>query len=420
MDIKQDVIVKVNAEKLLTEYKSEVEIELDEILAYWMHHTKDALHGGFIGRIDEDNIAYPDAEKGAVLNCRILWAFSAAYKITLNADHLLLANISFNYIASHFVDKINGGIYWTVDAAGKPLNTKKQIYALAFAIYGCSAYYVASKNEEAKTLAIELFETIEKYSFDSERTGYAEAFTIDWKPIEDLRLSVKDANEKKTMNTHLHVLEAYTTLYKIWPDVKLKDQIYNLIRNFTKYIIDPATGHLNLFFDDNWNSRSQIISYGHDIEAAWLLLEACEVLKDELLLNEVRECAMKISLAAAEGLDTDGGLWYENDLATKHFIKEKHNWVQAEAMVGFFNFWQITGAEIYLQKSVATWNYIKNKIKDKTYGEWFWGRNEDGTIMKGQDKVGLWKCPYHNTRACIEIISRIKSIKLSDVLLGNV
>ena len=410
MEAKQVVEINATTKTILTGYKNEVENELEAILNYWMRHTKDSLYGGFAGRIDEHNIAHPEAAKGAVLNSRILWAFSAAYNSTQDPDQLLLANISFRYIADHFIDKINGGVYWTVAAKGHPLDTKKQIYALAFAIYGCSDYYEASKNEEAKSLAIDLFKTIEKYSFDVEQTGYLEAFTVDWKPIDDLRLSDKDANEKKTMNTHLHVLEAYTALFKIWPDEHLKKQIYNLIDNFTSHIIDPVTGHLILFFDEKWNSRSGIISYGHDIEAAWLLLEAAEVLKDISLINKMKEWAIKISVAAAEGLDNDGGMWYENDVALQHLIKEKHNWVQAEAMIGFFNCWQITRDESFLDKSLSAWNYVKDKIKDDIHGEWYWGRNEDGTVMKGQDKVGIWKCPYHNTRACLEIINRIKSL----------
>ena len=408
MNFNESVVTDSNIDMQLADCRREVKVELDEILNYWMRYTKDSANGGFVGRIDEDNIPHPEAAKGAVLNSRILWAFSAACKVTENKDHLLLADIAFHYIEEYFVDKIYGGVYWTVNATGQPLDKKKQIYALAFTLYACSEYYKANKNEKAKKLAIQLFKTIEKYSFDNAETGYLEAFTEDWKPIEDLRLSDKDANEKKTMNTHLHVLEAYTSLYKIWPDELLKTQIINLIKNFTLHIINAETGHLNLFFDEKWNNRSNVISYGHDIEAAWLLLEAADVTEDILLINKVKEWSIKISIAAAEGLDNDGGLWYEMDTGTQHFIKEKHSWVQAEAMVGFLNSWQITGDVAFLQKSLSSWQYVKNEIKDIAYGEWFWGRNEDGTIMKGQDKVGIWKCPYHNTRACIEIIKRIK------------
>ena len=212
------------------------------------------------------------------------------------------------------------------------------------------------------------------------------------------------------MNTHLHVLEAYTTLYKIWPDAVLKEKIKLLIQNFTQHIINTQNHHLILFFDEQWNVKSDTISYGHDIEAAWLLLEAAEAIHDCELIEIIKTTAVKIADAAAEGLDKDGGLWYEYELSSNHFIKEKHWWVQAETMVGFFTAWQLTGDDAYLQKSLNAWNYVQQFIKDKNYGEWYWGLNENGTIIMGQDKVGIWKCPYHNTRACIEIINRINSI----------
>jgi cellobiose epimerase len=394
----------------LTGYCNEVKAELNEILSYWMHNTHDAVNGGFIGRIDEYNKSFPDAPKGAVLNARILWAFSAGYTVTNNPEDLHLARIAFNYFTASFIDKQYGGVYWTINAKGQPLDTKKQIYALAFAVYACSAYFKISNNEAAKNTAIELYRTIEEHSFDIKNTGYLEAFTRDWQSLEDLRLSDKDANEKKTMNTHLHVLEAYTTLYQVWPDEKLKEQIKNLIKNFTSHIVDAESGHLVLFFDEQWNKKSGTISYGHDIEAAWLLLEAAEAINDKVLIEEVKQISSKITSAAAEGLDVDGGLWYEYEPANNHYIKQKHNWVQAEAMVGFLNQWQLTNDETYLQKSWQSWQYANTFIKDKVYGEWFWGRNGDGTIMKGQDKVGIWKCPYHNTRACVEIIKRLQPI----------
>ncbi|MEO7767998.1 MAG: AGE family epimerase/isomerase, partial [Ferruginibacter sp.] len=387
---------------------NEVKKELDDILNYWMLNTHDPVHGGFIGRIDENNVPDISAPKGVVLNARILWAFSSAYKTTNNPRHLHLARIAFNYLTTYFIDKQYGGVYWTVDAEGQPLDTKKQIYALAFTIYGCSAYFDITKNETAKSIAIELYHQVEKYSFDETNTGYLEAFSRDWKPVDDLRLSAKDANEKKTMNTHLHVLEAYTSLYNSWPDVQLAAKIKNLIHNFIDHIADATTGHLGLFFDEKWNKKSNIISYGHDIEAAWLLLEAAEMLQDPLLIKKIKTLSIKISDAAVEGLDKDGGMWYEKEGIGGHTIKEKHSWVQAEAMVGFLNNWQLTKDETFLKKSWESWHYANQFIKDKVYGEWLWGRNEDGTPMRNQDKVGIWKCPYHNSRACIEIIKRLR------------
>ena len=402
--------MQVQNKNLLKGYKDEMYAELNDILSYWGKNTSDTVNGGFVGRIDENNINYADAPKGAVLNSRILWSFSAAYSITKNEEHLHLARAAFNYLVSNFIDKEYGGVYWLLNADGTPLDSKKQVYAIAFAVYGCCAYFNACNAEAVRDTAIQLYNIIEQHSYDEKNTGYLEAFTRNWKEIDDLRLSKKDANEKKTMNTHLHIMEAYTSLYRIWPDVLLKEKITQLINNFSEHIVDKNNHHLVLFFDEQWNTRSTTISYGHDIEAAWLLQEAAEAINEFSLIKITKNIAVKITNAAAQGLDRDGGMWYEYEPAANHLNKEKHWWAQAEAMVGFFNCWQISGNEIYLTQSVNAWQYVKTFIKDKQYGEWFWGRNEDGTIMQGQDKVGVWKCPYHNSRACIEIFNRISHI----------
>ena len=393
--------------KILEEYSIACNSELEDILRFWMDHTMDDVNGGFIGKIDHDNIKYPGAPKGSVLNSRILWTFSAAYSLTKNPAYLSMADRAYHYILQHFMDKEYGGVYWTVQANGEPLDTKKQIYAQAFAVYGLSEFYKASKKEEAKEKAIEIYHSIIKHSYDVKLGGYLEAFSFDWKLIDDLRLSDKDANEKKTMNTHLHVLEAFANLFQCWPDAELKKRTNELIGIFLKHIISPKTNHLILFFDEKWKAKSQIISYGHDIEAAWLIQEAAEVVGDEQLINKVKERSLLVAAAAMEGLDEDGGIWYEYDYENDHLVKEKHSWPQAEAMIGFFNAWQISGDEKWLHLSRNSWHFIKDFIKDKNGGEWYWGVNEFHAPMTKEDKVGIWKCPYHNSRACIEIIKRV-------------
>lgn len=390
----------------IEQYRQEAAQELKGILDYWQARTLDHEQGGFVGRIDNNNSVYADAPKGSVLNSRILWTFSAAYNETGKEEYGKLAYRAFRYLADHFVDKEYGGVYWTVDHSGAPLDTKKQIYALSFAVYGLSEYYKGSGSEEAKSLAIELYEAIVKHSYDPQYGGYIEALARDWKELEDLRLSAKDANEKKSMNTHLHVLEGFTNLYRIWPDEGLKQRLVELIHLFLDHIIDPDTHHLVLFFDEAWTAKSEIVSYGHDIEAAWLLQEAAEVVGDEALLGQVKERSVKIAAAAAKGLDKDGGLWYEWDGGEQHLVKEKHWWPQGEAMVGFFNAWQNSGDEAFLKASLDSWRFTKEHIIDKQNGEWFWGVKEDYSVMN-EDKVGLWKCPYHNSRACIEIMRRV-------------
>ena len=393
--------------KKLLVYQDELKQELDSILTYWTNRTIDNSYGGFVGRIDENEETDHIAPKGLVLNSRILWTFSAAYNHTKNEIYLHIAYRAFSFITTHFRDTEFGGVYWTVDAEGRPLDKRKQIYGLAFCQYGLTEFYKATKNDEAKEFAIDLFNIIEKHSFDTINLGYLEAFTQDWKELGDLRLSKKDDNEKKTMNTHLHVIESYTNLFRIWPSPKVKIQIQNLLKVFHNHIINQKTYHLNLFFDENWIVKSDLVSYGHDIEAAWLLLEAAEVITDHRWIEIFKQISIKITEAAIEGLDKNGGLWYEYMPAQDHLVTEKHWWPQAEAMVGLFNAYQITRNNKYLALSIQTWRFVKKHIKDNKFGEWIWGVEADNLPMKGQDKVGFWKCPYHNSRACIEIMNRI-------------
>lgn len=380
--------------------------ELTHILNYWEKFTIDHEKGGFYGRLTNDNQAVEGAIKGAVLNARILWSFSAAYNLTKETHLLGMAERSFDYISSRFLNMPFGGVYWSVTAGGMPADMRQQIYGIAFTIYGLTEYYRASGMEEVLDLAKALYRDIEDNSYDAVQGGYMEALTYDWKPVADLRLSDKDANEKKTMNTHLHILEAYTNLYRIWPDEALAKKIRDLIGIFNDHIVDPLTHHLHLFFDERWAVRSDIISYGHDIEASWLLLEAAEVLGDQAFIRQVKELSIKIAIASMEGLNPDGSMNYELDGG--YLVRERHWWVQAEAMVGFLNAWQLTGEELFYQKFGAVWEYIKEYIIDGEKGEWFWGRTAEGEVMQGEDKVGFWKCPYHNSRACIEVIRRLQ------------
>jgi len=383
------------------------EKELDSILNYWTTYTLDKKYGGFYGQVDHENQVNKEAPKGSVLNARILWSFSAAYNQSPKPEHLEMAKRSFDYLRNYFVDEIYGGIFWTVDHKGLPLDTQKKIYALAFTIYGLAEYYKACENVLALAMAQKLFSEIEKRSYDTEKGGYIEAFARNWKELPDLRLSAKDYNEKKTMNTHLHVLEAYTNLYRIWKDGLLEKQIRGLINNFLEHIIDPKTNHLILFFDENWQPKSDITSYGHDIEGSWLLFEAAEVLEDEVLLLQVKNVAVAMARAAISGLDKDGSMYYEYEPEHGHLIKERHWWVQAEAMVGFLNAWQLTGDHTFYKYFENVWAFIQKKIFAGN-GEWVWGLNEDGTVMQGEDKVGVWKCPYHNSRSLIEVVRRLK------------
>ena len=294
--------------------KSELREELvNNILPFWSNKLVDHEYGGFYGCVTGNNEVISEADKGGILNARILWTFSSAYILLKNPDYLQLATRAKNYIFEHFFDRIHGGTYWSLKCNGNPSDTKKQIYSIAFFIYALAEYHRATDDKECLDRSVKLFRLIEKHSFDNVKNGYFEGYSCDWKLLDDLRLSDKDANEKKTMNTHLHILEAYTNLYRIWEDEKLNKQLKNLVNLFLDKIIDPRTNHLNLFFDEDWNCKSSLISYGHDIEASWLLHEAAHVSGDKTLLAKVKDVAVRIAKAAAEGLQNDGSLIYEKD-----------------------------------------------------------------------------------------------------------
>ena len=392
---------------LAIQLKDEVKSELQHnILTYWKDNITDTFTRGFYGRISGDETLHTDAIRGAIMNARILWTFANAYRLFRNSEDLKTATIAKNEIIDRFYDNEYGGIYWSLTHDGIPCDTKKQIYAIAFAIYGLAEFYRATGDEQSLDYAIKLFHCIEEHSNDPVHGGYFEAFNRDWSPIEDMRLSAKDANESKTMNTHLHILEAYTCLYRVWKDPIIKTRLSELIEIFISKILDQA-GHLKLFFTEEWECSYDIHSYGHDIEASWLLHEAAIVLEDNDILLRVESIVPKIAVAADEGLRSDGSMIYEKDNASGHIDSDRHWWVQAESVIGYFNLWEHFGDKKALEKSLACWKYIKENLIDKDNGEWFWSIYSDGSINRKDDKAGFWKCPYHNGRMCMEIIERL-------------
>ena len=389
--------------------KQELRDELTgNILPFWMNRMRDNEQGGYHGRMTGENRLVADAPKGGILHARILWTFSSAALRLQSEQYLSEARRAKEYLFAHFFDAHFGGTYWMLHADGTPADTKKQIYSQAFFIYALTEYHRASGDEEALSKAKKLFRLIEQHSFDSVKNGYLEAYSRDWQLLEDLRLSEKDANEKKTMNTHLHILEAYSNLYRVWKDETLARQLRNLIDLFLEKIIDPVSGHLNLFFDEEWRCKSTLHSFGHDIEASWLLEEAARVLGDEAMLRKLKPVTLRIAEAATEGLNNRGALINERDWSTGHRDERCDWWPQAEAVVGFFNAWQLSGEEAWLNKTGNSWDFIKQQLVDREQGEWFWSVSPEGEQDRVNDKAGFWKCPYHNSRMCLELIERIK------------
>ncbi len=411
----------------------------NNILRFWQDRMVDREHGGFYGRIDANEVLHKDAEKGAILNARILWSFSAAYRVLKKPEYLQMATRAKDYIIDHFIDPEYGGVYWSVDYKGQPLDTKKQFYAIGFAIYGFSEYARATGDREALDYALQLYQCIEDHALDREYNGYIEATTRDWQPIADMRLSELDANYPKSQNTHLHIIEPYANLLRCLREfqdsascdyvpvlgsvlpmgvsvpketlISVEASLRNLIDIFTNKILNPVTHHLDLFFDMDWTRRAgRLESYGHDIECSWLMHEAALVLGDPYVLEKVEPIVRMVAQASEKGLRPDGSMIHEANLDTGHVDDDLHWWVQAENVVGWYNIYQHFHDEDALQKALHGWQYIKEQLIDREHGEWHWSRHADGTLNTVDDKAGFWKCPYHNSRMCLEIIERTATV----------
>lgn len=380
----------------------------DNILSFWMDRMPDNEHGGFYGRIDSCNMLHSEADKGAILNARILWTFSAAYRVLHKPEYLDMAHRALRYFLDHFIDRKYGGVYWSLDYTGQPKDTKKQFYAIGFAIYGLSEYARATGDKEALYAAVQLYHCIEEHALDLKHGGYIEALTRNWQPIGDMRLSEHDANYPKSQNTHLHIIEPYANLYRIWPSPELQQSLRNIIGIFTDRILNPETHHLDLFFDMDWTrGAGQLESYGHDIECSWLMHEAALVLGDKGVLNRVEPIVRIVAEASEKGLNPDGSMIHEANLTAGTVDDDLHWWVQAEAVVGFLNIYQHFADQAAWDKAVHCWQYIRDNLIDYEHGEWFWSRHKDGSLNTVEDKAGFWKCPYHNGRMCLEIIERL-------------
>jgi len=390
----------------LEEFGVQVEQELvGNILPFWIEHAVDREHGGFYGAVTNDLRVDNHVPRSAILCGRVLWTYSQAYRRFGDPSYLEMARWAYIALSEVFWDREYGGVYWTVDAQGHPVMDRKHHYAQAFAIYGLCAYYEAAGEPKSMALARELFQLLEKHAYDPAYGGYIEGSSRRWEVLEDMRLSDRDLNCRKSMNTMLHILEAYTQLARLWEPARAAHR--TLTETFVQRIVHPDRSHLFLFFDDAWRSLLDHVSYGHDIEGGWLLVEAAELHGDKDLQARVGEIAVSIAEAVYQaGIDADGGLFYE---AGPQGIADdqKSWWVQAEAMVGFANAYQLTGKGHFLGASLRCWDYIQGHHVDRTYGGWYKVLHRDGTPDPGSYKVGPWECPYHHSRACMEMIDRL-------------
>ena len=391
--------------------------ELEAISQWWSSYSVDHKNGGFLGEVSDQQQGNYAEPKGVVATARILWYFSEVAIVSQDDKLKSLADRAYAYTLSNFVDTDKKGVFWSVNSDGSVLDPKKQTYAQAFAIYGYVSYYKLTGDESVIAAAKELFALIENHAFEAQNNGYREALSSDWKPVADVRLSEFDANFPYTMNTHLHIMEAYTALYAVAPEPQLKSALKNLIKIHIDKIICGEGGRLGLFFDEKWADKSSEISHGHNIEASWLLWEACLPLKDEVDLQAVKKHVIALADACYEKAFVEYGYVINETDFSGDVDYTSIWWVQAEALIGFLNAYQLTGLSKYFDAAKKIWDFTKKWHIDDDNGEWFWsGRNHIGRQGRLY-KAGMWKAPYHNGRAMLEgasILNDLNSKKRFD------
>jgi len=381
------------------------------IMPFWCGPALDHERGGWMGWLSNDLKPDRTQPKGLIVNSRILWAFSAVHRERPEKLFRQMADRAFDCVMNRFWDAQHGGAFWRLDDAGHVLDDSKKIYGQAFYIYALAEYHRAFEASAALARAKELFELIERHAHDPGHGGYLEVCRRDWSEAgPEARLSDKDMNEKKSMNNHLHLLEACANLYRVWKEPRVAQRLHELIGLFEQRILDARTNHLNHFFDGEWRVRSDTYTFGHDIEATWLLCEAAEVLGDAALRKRAEAFALSIAdVVLREGIDADGALRYEGK-GGKIIDGGKECWPQAEAVIGFLNAFQISSDEKYLRAALRVWDFIQNQLVDRVHGEWFWRIKPEGGVDTALPKVSEWKGPYHGSRMCLETLHRLHAV----------
>ena len=386
----------------MAEIRAEIQSELiHHILPFW-EGLLDAPQGGYIGRVEYDLTRRPEADKGCILNSRILWFFSEAY--LLLGEERLLRHANHAYaMLEKMTDEQHGGVYWALHTDGTVADGTKHTYNQAFAVYALSSYFRASRDPLALERAQALFHVIETKCRDA--GGYLEAFTADWQPESNEKLSENGVMATRTMNTLLHVLEGYTGLYQAWPDDAVRQRLYEILDIFENKVYNREKQRQEVFFDHEYRSLIDLHSFGHDIETSWLAEKTLDALQDPALTARIRPLLLQMADHTYRAAFTDHG--FANECERGVVNQKRIWWVQAEALLGFLNAWEKTGEARYRDAVRTQWAYIRDHLVDpRPGGEWFWYLHEDGAPGDDQPIVEPWKCPYHNGRMCMEFLRR--------------
>jgi mannobiose 2-epimerase len=399
------------------ELQHEIASELEgNLLPFWRDRVFDHRRETFVAHMANDGTVRNDAPFGLILASRLLWTFAALSRRLGDPQDLELAWRAFEVLESSFRDREHGGYFWQVDVDGRPLDRSKKTYGQAFCIYALSELHLATNDAAPLEAALELFGRIERHAHDPEFGGYLEARAANWSETSNLQLSARDMVAAKSMNTHLHLLEAYTNLFTAIVDPRVARRLDELIGLFDRRIIrspERAT-HLDHFFDARWHRLSENRTYGHDIEASWLLCETASGRGEDDLGETVRRRAIQLARSTlAEGLDSGGGLSYEG-IDGQVVNTDRDWWCQAEAVVGFWNAYQLTGEQTFADAAQKVWRFIQEHLVDCVNGEWFWRARADGSIDDSEPKVSEWKGPYHTVRMCLEMMRRLDNSTIGE------
>lgn len=372
------------------------------LIPFWKR-MRDEEQGGFYGYLGYDLTLDKQAVKGCILNSRILWFFSNAAMVLEDKGLLEYAGHAYLFLKEKCLDKVNGGVYWSVTYDGKAEESMKHTYNQAFAIYALSSYFDAAEDPEALSLAWELYRIIEEKCKDE--YGYLESFDESFHGTENEKLSENGILAEKTMNTLLHVFEAYTELYRVTRDPKVAQKLKWILDIFESRVYNRKKGRQEVFFDRTWNSLIDLYSYGHDIETAWLIDRGCEILGDETYTAKMTPITKEITAHIYDRALVEGSLLNESENGVLDTTRVW--WVQAEAVVGFLNGYQKEPGQVrYQEAAEQVWDYIQTYMVDKRGGsEWFWALDQNRNPLE-KPIVEPWKCPYHNGRMCFEVIRR--------------
>lgn len=382
--------------------------ELRRIIAWWAE--KSPVRDGFVGEIDAAGDPRPDAHRSVVLYTRLLWFFSAAHAHSGSPLCLDLARRAADYVTARFIDPRHGGLFWMVDAAGQPMDRRKQAYAQAFGIYAFATHFAASGERASLESAVALHDVLETHFRDPVGGGYWEARAEDFSPIADMRLSARDLNAPKSMNAHLHALEAYAALYRVHRTTPIAVALEGALGLMIDRIFDPGAGHLRLFFDRDWRSLDRTVSFGHDIEASWLICEAADALGDAAWRKRARDAALRLAESAlAEAVGPNGEL-FEERRGDGRVSEKRVWWIEAEGLVGFLNAFALTGDMRYMEAGQCLWRFIQNHQIDREGGEWRALSALDPPANPPEPQAGAWKCPYHTGRAMMEMERRASAL----------